>query len=308
MELRQLRYFVAVATLESFSRASAHLNVAQSALSRQIHLLEVELGQELLRRTGRGATPTRTGRLLLRRASALLADADDLKTAILQSNEVAGKVRLGVPAAFNGSFAATIIQRCQIDYPGISLYLYEATSGLLFEWLIDGRVDLAILYSVQTARRDLVSASFDAKPLSLVHSPTIAPCSDEPLTWCQVGKLPLIVLERPNGSRLIIDQLFASRNIRPHIAHEVTAWVVFKELLLTGKGYGLLPEAEVQAEIDAHQLVGTPLVDSPATRTLCIARLNSKGVSAATRHVFELVHRHGPGCNNDHGLRASIVS
>lgn len=308
MELRQLRYFVAVAKLESFSRASAHLNVAQSALSRQIRLLEVELGQELLRRTGRGATPTRTGRLLLRRASALLADADDLKTAVMQSNKVAGKVRLGIPAAFNGSFAATIIQRCQIEYPDISLYLYEATSGLLFEWLVDGRIDLAILYSIQTARRDLVSASFDAQRLNLVHSPSIAPCCNEPLTLSRIGKLPLIVLERPNGSRLIIDQSFASRNIRPHIAHEVTAWVVFKQLLLTGKGYGLLPEAEVQAEIDAHQLVGTPVTDAPMTRTLCIARPNSKAVSTATHHVFELVHRHGLSFTPDHDSRVSIVS
>jgi LysR family nitrogen assimilation transcriptional regulator len=308
MELRQLRYFVAVAKHESFSRASAHLNVAQSALSRQIRLLELELRQELLRRTGRGATPTRIGRLLVRRASALLADADDLKAAVLQSNKVAGKVRLGIPAAFNGSFAATIVQRCQIEYPDIALHLCEATSALLFEWLTNGRIDLAILYSIQAARRDLVSASFDAKPLTLVHSPSIAPCCIEPLTLSQISKLPLIVLERPNGSRLIIDQSFATRNIRPHIAHEVTAWVVFKELLLTGKGYGLLPEAEVQAEIDARQLVGTPVTDAPLTRTLCIAHPNSKAVSAATHHVFELVHRQGLDHNRDHDPRVSIVS
>jgi len=308
MELRQLRYFATVAKLESFSRASAHLNVAQSALSRQIRLLEDELSQRLLHRTGRGAIPTHVGRLLLQQALTLLSDADDLKTTALMYNKVAGKVRLGVPAAFNGTFAASVIQRCQIEYPDVSLHVYEAMSGLLLEWLVDGRIDLAILYSIQTARRHLVSAPFDAKPLVLVHAPAMVPCQGEPLTLNRVSRLPLIVLERPNGSRLIIDESFASRNIGPNIAHEVTAWVVFKELLVTGKGYGLLPEAEVQSEIDARQLVGTPLIESPMTRTLCITRTNSKGPSAATQLVFDMVHRHGLDWNADHGQPASLAS
>ena len=77
-ELRRLRYFVAVATERNFTRAAERLHVAQPALSRQVRLLERELGVELLRRTTREVTPTDAGWYLLERAPALLSATDDL--------------------------------------------------------------------------------------------------------------------------------------------------------------------------------------------------------------------------------------
>ena len=74
MDLKQLEYFVRVAELGSFTRASIALDIAQPALSRQVRLLEVELRQNLLTRNGRGATPTEAGKLLLEHARGILLE------------------------------------------------------------------------------------------------------------------------------------------------------------------------------------------------------------------------------------------
>jgi LysR family nitrogen assimilation transcriptional regulator len=291
MELRQLRYFVSVAKLESYVRASAHLNVAQSALSRQIRMLEEEIGQKLLDRTGRGATPTLVGRLLLQRASTLLADVDELKSAISVIAGVAGNVRLGIPAAFNATLTSRILERCRDDYPNVRLQICEGLSSTLLEWLLDGRIDLAVLYSHQAVNQSVIVAEVDTQPMWLIHAPGIVPSAKPPIDLRTIAHLPLIVLERPNGSRLAIDEAFARADLKPSATLEVSAWLLLKEFLLSGKGYALLPISEVQGEIDSGRLIATPLESPKVMRTLCIARNHSKTVSSTTGEIFQFIHR-----------------
>ena len=300
MELRQLRYFVSVARFESFNRASAQLNVAQSALSRQIRLLEEELGHRLLHRTGRGATLTPVGELLLRRASALLADADDLKTSVSAAVDIAGNVRLGIPAAFDGTLTTRIIERCQAEHPGVCIHFCEGLTSVLLEWLLDRRIDLAILYSRQTVHRPVRCADLVTQPMRLVHAPGMSPTGGQPISLRKVAELPLVLLERPNGSRLTIDDAFLQAGITPSSVIEVSAWLVLREFLLTGKGYGLLPAPEVQTEIEAGRLAATPIDEPEIVRTLCIARTESKAASRATDEVFRLMQHH-TGLWTDYG-------
>jgi LysR family nitrogen assimilation transcriptional regulator len=98
MELRQLEYFVRVAELGSFTRASDMLNVAQPALSRQVRLLEVELRQTLLVRNGRGALPTEAGQLLLEHARGILHQVARTREELGRvRGALAGRVALGLP-------------------------------------------------------------------------------------------------------------------------------------------------------------------------------------------------------------------
>src|SRR5438094_5455838 len=98
MDLRQLRYFTAVAERGSFSAAASALNVAQSALSRHVQLLEQEVGGPLLERGARGVTLSEAGRLLLDRARYILGEVETLRDAVTARNqEVTGTVRFGAP-------------------------------------------------------------------------------------------------------------------------------------------------------------------------------------------------------------------
>ena len=100
MDLRQLRYFVAVAERGGFGAAASALNVAQSALSRHIRVLEEELGGALLVRGTRGVSVTESGKVLLDRGRWLLGSLDDIKAEVQTENrEPSGTVRLGAPSS-----------------------------------------------------------------------------------------------------------------------------------------------------------------------------------------------------------------
>lgn len=299
MNLRQLRYYVAVAKLASFSRAAAHLNVAQSALSRQIRMLEEEFGVRLLARTGRGAVATEIGEVLLARATCLLADADQISEMIAAPGRNGGKVELGIPAAFSGTVARQILDLCRIEYPAIAVKLHEALTGDLVELLTAARLDLAILYQTQMTPSGFVFGPIDSCPIALIHSPTLSPFKDIPPTLEQIAELPMALFERPHGSRLGIDLAFAALGLKPNIAFEVSSFVVLRELVQEGNAYTLMPVADVQTEIESGRLSATTLRDNNLYRTLCVARAKIVPCSRAANSIFRLLceYRINPDAN-----------
>src|SRR5271156_3468531 len=95
MELHQLRYFVAVATTGNFSRAAERCHVSQPSLSQQILKLERRLGTPLLNRLGRRAVLTDAGRLLLERATTILAEVDDVELRLADKDKQGGRLAIG---------------------------------------------------------------------------------------------------------------------------------------------------------------------------------------------------------------------
>jgi DNA-binding transcriptional LysR family regulator len=127
MELRHLRYFVAIAEEQSFTRAAERLWIAQPGLSTQIRRLESELGVKLFERHTRGVTLTEAGTLFLERARAALA-ATDRAAAVgrdLQAG-VIGNVRLGIATEASSSRAADLLRRFNRERPGVELTVIES--------------------------------------------------------------------------------------------------------------------------------------------------------------------------------------
>ena len=145
LDLRAVRAFASVAEHGSLTRASAALEVAQSALSRRISALEEVLGGRLFHRTGRGATPTEFALALLPRARAMLADNDALRAeAMGEQASPAGTVTLGLVPAVARPLVSALVVRLQKEFPRIRLCALEAYSGQVEEWLTAGRVDIGI--------------------------------------------------------------------------------------------------------------------------------------------------------------------
>src|SRR3546814_14168642 len=132
MDTRALRYFVHVAQLKSFSRAAAHLRIAQPALSRQIRNLEDELGVQLLTRSVRGVQMTEAGALLLERAEVIL---DQIKKARLEvaaeAGEPSGRLTLAVTPAAGPMLVPPLVERCEASFPKVSLRFVEGLPGVL---------------------------------------------------------------------------------------------------------------------------------------------------------------------------------
>jgi DNA-binding transcriptional LysR family regulator len=145
MELRHLRYFVAIAEERSFTRAAERLWIAQPGLSTQIRRLEDELGVRLFERHTRGVDLTRAGTLFLERARAALAAAEeasatgrDLQTGVI------GSLRLGVTTGPRLSLASDLLQRFSRERPAVELSVVEAYGGTLWRDLRDGRLDALV--------------------------------------------------------------------------------------------------------------------------------------------------------------------
>src|SRR5437870_5565240 len=145
MELRHLRYFVAVAEQRHFGRAAERLGIAQPPLSQQIQSLERELGTQLFHRVPRRLELTNAGAALLDDARWILARAEQA----VRNVERAGRGELGqlcVGFTFAASFSPFVpetIRRFQGAYPAVAVTLREADSGALFHALLDGDIDAA---------------------------------------------------------------------------------------------------------------------------------------------------------------------
>jgi DNA-binding transcriptional LysR family regulator len=142
MELRHLRYFVAIAEERSFTRAAERLWIAQPGLSTQMRRLEAELGVQLLERHSRGINLTQAGELFLERTRAVLAAADvaaatgrDLEAGVI------GSVRLGVASGPAWPQTSALLQRFSRERPGVELTVVQGYGGALWRDLRDGRLD-----------------------------------------------------------------------------------------------------------------------------------------------------------------------
>src|SRR5690242_816330 len=170
MELRHLRYFVAIAEERSFTRAAERLWVAQPGLSTQIRRLEAELGLKLFERHTRGVDLTPAGELFLERARAALAAADAAgATGRELQDGLIGSLRLGIASEARWSAAADVLQRFSHERPSVEVTVVEAYGGALWRDLRDGRLD-ALVAPASHASPDLRSLELGSEPWVLLIS------------------------------------------------------------------------------------------------------------------------------------------
>jgi DNA-binding transcriptional LysR family regulator len=146
-DLRQLRYFVAVAEDLNFTRAAERLHMAQPPLSAAIRQLEDQLGVALLERTTRQVQLTLAGELLLRRGRELLAQADEVFSAVREVERApVGRLGVGVAPPARFGLAPELFAACANEAAGVMLYPREDTTGVLLRELRAGRLDLVVAF------------------------------------------------------------------------------------------------------------------------------------------------------------------
>ena len=274
MDLRQLRYFVAVAERGGFAAAASTLNIAQSALSRHVKELERELGGALLERGARGVTVTESGKVLLARGRWLFGTIDDIKAEVRTENrEPSGTVRLGAPSSLADIFYAPLAHLIVKRFPRVRLELSEGLTEGMCDRLLRGELDLAVVTTPQP------NDHLDYETLVVEQVFLIGPPRDPLL---KRGKLTRKEFE---GLPAAIVPL--SRNPFPPtvpFSVRVDSAVPMKRIVASGLGYGLLPFSGIHEEIEAGKLSAALLPWMRADRVLALPR--GRPVSRATREVF----------------------
>jgi LysR family transcriptional regulator, nitrogen assimilation regulatory protein len=285
MELRQLTYFVSIARAGSFSKAASLLNIAQPALSRQMALLERELGVMLLTRNGRGAVPTAAGELFLERVSDVLQDLDQAKwQATSFSAMPSGVLRIGVPLSISKLLTADLLDRVRKKFPRVSLQISEAWTAHIHRDLLERKLDLGVLNRSQLGR-EMEHRRLAREPICLIKA------SDRPsarkLPLCGLQQFPLVLPPRPNGMRLLLDRVFERHGIEPRIVLESEVWSVIIDVVQKGIAYTLSPCREVKAELKSGKLEAIPF-DRPLYNELCLVR-TSHGLPPFADPIFALL-------------------
>ncbi len=293
MDLRDFQYFVAIAETGSFSKAAMAHNIAQSALSRRIRDLELELGVTLFYRNGRGVIVTEIGETLLTRARRVLADVAQIRVEIGATNAtLQGVVTLGVPPSVGLVLLSPLLSQIRADYPGIQMRVLEGFSGHVAEWLASGRVDLAVLYKLRAGTfPDAEHLLFeDMFLVSARHAPPLGQGATVSLRMLEGEDLALPGL--PHGLRILVDEACARAQVHLSVAMELETLPTIRGLVASGTIRTILPVTAVQAELDAGELVVQKIVDPVISRELILVHAPQRVNAPATKVVVQLIRDH----------------
>ena len=249
MDLKQIGYFVRVAELGSFTRASAALGIAQPALSRQVRLLEVELRQSLLTRNGRGASPTEAGRLLLAHGRGILHQVERAREELGRvRGALAGRVAVGLPPSLARLLTVPLTRAFRAQMPDATISISEGLSTAMQESLVNGRLDVALLYNLR-AGPELDAVPLQLEELLLVQARGASRAAARPIGLRAVAKLPLLIPSRPNAIRMQVESELAAIGCRPLIAMEIDGVSAILDLVADGAGYAILSRNAVKSSV-----------------------------------------------------------
>lgn len=288
VDLRQLRYFTAIAEHGSFSEAAARLHVAQSALSRHTIALERELGVRLFERHARGIEVTASGALLLERARHILGEMDRARRDVMaQAALPSGEAVIGTTSTTSRILYGPLAERFARDYPDVRLRFIEGVPYLLLEALDTGRIDLAVMVDPEP-RASLVLEPLVTEQEYLIGADGAQGLPEAPCGLDALSGVPLILLPRPAGSRVKLDRMTAEAGVSLTVTHEVANVDVMKDFVARGLGLGILPHSSVMQGFEEGRYRAVPIRGLTITRTL--VRRADRPMTPAMTALVRLVH------------------
>jgi LysR family transcriptional regulator, nitrogen assimilation regulatory protein len=284
MELRSLHYFVRIAELGSITRAAAHLHVAQPALTRHVQRLEDELDVILFTRANRGVRLTEGGQKLLESAQRILRDLERVGDEIrAHKAHPSGKVVFAVTPTLCPVVVPELFARMRRHYPMIELKVVHAGMVRLEEFLVDGRVDMALLSEMSKSRL-IRSAGLAEEEMVLVTRPRARPpgvVSPE-----ELSRTPLIL---GDGLRAAMETLLAGRGIELQVETELNDHETIRLMVQQGVGASILPHSSVHRECACGLAEAHRITEEGVFRTLALGLAINHGVSSAREAVAEIV-------------------
>ena len=248
MELRHLRYFVAVAEELNFGRAAVRLRMAQPPLSRQIRDLEREIGARLFERVSRGVELTPAGRAFLPEARLTLAQAERAqRTAQRAANGETGRLRVGfVEAATHSGILPDVLSFFRAHLPGVGLSLFELDALRQADAFHEGRIDVGILHAPPLdAARWLRVEPIHAEPVILALPRTHPLAARSRLGLASLADEAFVAFPRVVAPEMYDDIIVSCRNagFSPRIVQEAAGWHTLASLVSAGVGVGVVPRS-----------------------------------------------------------------
>lgn len=222
VELRHLKYFLAVAETQNFTRAAERLGVSQPSVSQQVKDLETSLGATLFRRLGRRLQLTSEGAAFRASAAVVVRKLEEAVGAVgAQARGQAGHVEVGVVPAAHMAWIPVALQRMAQEHPQVTVAVHEQSARAIETEVEAGRWDLG-LNVLSYSSPNLSYAPLLAQKLSLILPRGHPLASRASLSVRALGEVPLVLLPRTFDMRHAIDELFARGRTRPNVLFEIS--------------------------------------------------------------------------------------
>ncbi|MEY4480464.1 MAG: hypothetical protein RLZZ267_1142 [Bacillota bacterium] len=277
MELRQLQYFVKVARKEHVTQAAEELHIAQSAVSRQIHQLEDELGIQLFVQHGRNLHLTPAGKLFLKRVEPVLADLDRAVTEIHElTSPDHGEIRIGFPHTLGIHLVPKLVSEFRNRYPHVRFKFKQGNYETLLNYVSQGEVDLALTSPCPMKDSHVSGDVLLTEELFVVVPANHAFVKKESICLTELKDEPFVLFSEGYSLRNIVWNACVKAGFEPLIAFEGEETDTIRGLVAAGMGISLLPEMALTGQSDLMP-VKIRIASERVSRTIGIVqRKNAK--------------------------------
>lgn len=268
MELRQLQYFVKVARKQHVTQAAEELHVAQSAVSRQIHQLEEELGVPLFVQKGRNLQLTSVGKLFLGRAEGILAE---LERAVMEVREFldpeAGEIRIGFPHSLGIYLLPTVVAGFRQSHPNVKFRLRQGTYNSLIRDVMNGELDLAFISPFPERHEYVIGELLLQEELYAIVPEGHDLADNQTIRLEQLKDDSFVMFSEEYSLRNIVLEACAKAGFVPRIGFEGEETDTIRGLVAAGVGVSLLPEMAL-TEISQLQPAKVRVIEPQVTRSI----------------------------------------
>jgi DNA-binding transcriptional LysR family regulator len=254
MDLRQLEILRAVAERGSFTGAGRHLHLSQSAVSRQILLLEDELHEPLFLRIGRKVRITPAGDQLLQLAYRVFNDMEEIRLSIREGQDaLSGTLRLMGGMTVCLYVFPALVKEYRRLHPGIEVKVTPGTATRILRKFKSGAADLALL-TLPIDDPNLVTVPVMREELLLVTAPGHPLASRRRVSPQDLIRLPFVLFEAGSNTRRALDEFFLREAIQPRIVSETENVEIIKAMVRVGLGVSIIPYQAVAREVRSGQM------------------------------------------------------
>ncbi|HVZ51026.1 MAG TPA: transcriptional regulator CynR [Pseudolabrys sp.] len=286
MELRHLRYFLAVAEARSFTAAADRLHITQPTLSQQVKQLEQLIGTLLFERRSKEIELTAAGRLFKPYCERILKEIEQSRLAISElEGLMRGTLRMAVFHSFSHSMLPPIMSEFALRYPGVHVTARLVPRSEMERDLLSGELDFAVAYVGDDDEQLVAERLFDEELVLIVgarhsHAGRIS------MPMRELASLPLVVLTPEFGARQFVDRFFAEARLQPHIVLEMNA---IEPIMATIRDSQLASVLASGAIVDPTGLNIVRLTEPVPKRTVAILWRRNGHRSAAAQRMAEMI-------------------
>jgi LysR family cyn operon transcriptional activator len=287
MELRQLRYFLAVAECGNFTRGAEKVAISQPSLSVQIAALEEELGAPLFDRLGRHVALTEAGRLFRDHAQRVMRETELAAQSVRDlTGAEQGRLVVGALSTVNSYLIPPLVCRFKQRFPHVHLQVHAQPSSMIEEAVAANRLDLGLCL-LPVTNDHLVMSRLFTETLVLVSPPDVH-LRAKRIPMRDLATLPLVLLPSDYCLRKMIESECAEAGVRPQVSVEMASPEGILEAVKQGAGMTILPELFVRHRIRGTGLRVIELYDPVPRHDVCVVSLARRHLGKAAQEFVRL--------------------